>query len=206
MVQDILEMIDIRVSGDESLLGTCTEAYIVIRQPSGTKQGSIASKSRYPKKQLKIPRLESVEAHMVANLADNIWNSLRNSNIREVYIQSGSTVVLCWLPGDRAYRQFVHNRVIYINSNMPITWSCVNIIQNPADNVSRWSNIKNVSLFSLLTQTKKNCTNKGIWKNAKVIREAMCIVIEKMEEIYQLLRNFEYWKVIRITSWIKQIK
>ena len=72
LVQDILEMIDIRVSGDESLLGTCTEAYIVIRQPSGTKQGSIASKSRYPKKQLKIPRLESVEAHMVANLADNI--------------------------------------------------------------------------------------------------------------------------------------
>ena len=70
--QDVLEMIDIQVSGDESLLGTCAVAYIVIRQSSGTKQGSIATKSRYPKKQLEIPRLESVVAQMVANLADNI--------------------------------------------------------------------------------------------------------------------------------------
>ena len=30
----------------------------------------------------------------------------------------------------------------------------------------------------------------------------MYIVTEKIEYIYQLLRNFEYWKVIRITSWI----
>ena len=29
----------------------------------------------------------------------------------------------------------------------------------------------------------------------------MYIVTEKIEYIYQLLRNFEYWKVIRITSW-----
>ena len=70
--QDVLEMIDIQVSGDESLVGTCAVAYIVIRQSSGTKQGSIATKSRYPKKQLEIPRLESVVAEMVANLADNI--------------------------------------------------------------------------------------------------------------------------------------
>ena len=70
--QDALEMIDIQVFGDESLLGTCAVAYIVIRQSSGTKQGSIETKSRHPKKQLEIPRLESVVAQMVANLADNI--------------------------------------------------------------------------------------------------------------------------------------
>ena len=58
--QEVLEMIDIHVSGDASLLGTCAVAYAVIRQPSGTKQGLIASKSRLSKKQLTMSRLELV--------------------------------------------------------------------------------------------------------------------------------------------------
>ena len=32
----------------------------------------------------------------------------------------------------------------------------------------------------------------------------MCIAIEKSEEIYQLLKKFEFWKVIWITSWINR--
>ena len=30
----------------------------------------------------------------------------------------------------------------------------------------------------------------------------MCMATEKLEEIYQLLKNFEFWKVISITSWV----
>ena len=30
----------------------------------------------------------------------------------------------------------------------------------------------------------------------------MYIGTEKSEEIYQLIKNFQFWKVIRIASWI----
>ena len=60
------------------------------KQRPGTKQGLIASKLRLPKKQLTIPRLELVVAQMVANLEDNIRNSLLNDHIREVYGLSDS--------------------------------------------------------------------------------------------------------------------
>ena len=74
--REVLEMIDIHVFGDADLLGTCAVAYAVIQQPSGTKQRLIASK----------PRLELVAAQMEANLANNIRKSLKNYNIREVYV------------------------------------------------------------------------------------------------------------------------
>ena len=50
MSKEVLEMIGIHVFGDASLLGTCAVAYAGMRQPSGTKQGLIASKSRLSKK------------------------------------------------------------------------------------------------------------------------------------------------------------
>ena len=37
---------------------------------------------------------------------------------------------------------------------------------------------------------------------ANMIKEVMYIATEKSEEIYQLLKKFEFWKVIRVTSWI----
>ena len=133
--QEVLEMIDIHVFGDASLLGKCLAAYAVIRQSSTTKQGLIASKSRLSNKQLRIPSLELVAAQMVANLANNIRNSLQNYNIREVYGWSDSTVVL----------HFVHSRVKYINSKTPITWRYADTIQNPADIKTEGSNIENLA-------------------------------------------------------------
>lgn len=49
--QGVLELIDIYVFGDASLLGTCAVAYAVIRQPPGTKQGLTPTKSRLSEKQ-----------------------------------------------------------------------------------------------------------------------------------------------------------
>ena len=83
--QEVLEMIVIHIFGDASLLGACTVAYAVIRQPSGFKEGLIARKSRLPKKKSTIPRLELVAAQTMANLANNIQNSLPKFNIRDVY-------------------------------------------------------------------------------------------------------------------------
>ena len=80
-----------------------------------------------------IPRLELVAAKMVADLAENIRTSLPNNNIREVHGWSDRTVVPRWLQGNGGYRQFVHNRVSYINSKSEINWKYVGTIHNPAD-------------------------------------------------------------------------
>ena len=101
--QEVLEMIDIHVFRDVSLLGTCAVAYAVIRQPSVTKQGLIASKSKLSKKQLTISILGLLVTQMAANLANNIQNSLPNYNIREVYGWSDTAVVLHWLHGNESY-------------------------------------------------------------------------------------------------------
>ena len=98
--RETLNLIDIHVFGDASLLETCAVAYAVIQQLSGIKQRLTASKSRLSKKQMTMPRLELVAAQMVANLAENIWTSLPNHNIRKVHGLSDSTVVLHWLQGN----------------------------------------------------------------------------------------------------------
>ena len=191
---------DIYVFGDASLLGTCAVAYIVIRQPSETKQGLIASKSRLSKKQLIKPRLELLAARMVENLANNIRNSLPNYNIRKVYGLSDSTVVLQWLQGNGSYEQLVHSRVKYINSKTPVTWRNFDTIQHPANIGSRGSSIKNLPkewwdgpkwlVYPDYWPKQKEITpTKESVKEVKMIKEVMCTAAEKSEEIYQLLKK-----------------
>ena len=81
---------------------------------------------------------------MVANLANNIQNSLPKYNLRENYGLPDSTVDLHWLQGSESYKQFVHNRVKHINSKMPMTGRYVDTIRNPADIGSRRCNIENL--------------------------------------------------------------
>ena len=38
-----------------------------------------------------------------------------------------------------------------------------------------------------------------------MMKEVICAATEKSQEIYQPLKNFEFWKVIRIATWIWQI-
>ena len=78
--KESLNLIDIHVFGDASLLGTCAVAQAVIQQPSGMKQGLIAGKSSLSKKQMTLPRLELVATQIVTNLAGN-RTSLPNHNI-----------------------------------------------------------------------------------------------------------------------------
>ena len=90
-----------------------------------------------------IQRLELVEAQMVANLAENIRTSLPN-HIREVHGWSDSTVVLNWLQGNEIYKQFVHNRISYINSRSKINWKYIGTIHNPAILGSRGYNVESL--------------------------------------------------------------
>lgn len=90
--------------------------YVVITQASGVSKGLIAAKSRLAKKNLKIPRLELVAAHMAANLVDIVRAALEGYSITSVHACSDSTVALHWIRGGRSYTQFVASRVHKISS------------------------------------------------------------------------------------------
>ena len=103
--------VDLQIFRDASILGYCAVAYAVVSQPSKVNQGLVASKSRLSKKDITIPRLELIAAHMAANLATNIKAALKDLNIRSVIGWTGSTVVLHWLRDQGSYKVFVENRV-----------------------------------------------------------------------------------------------
>ena len=96
-------MVDSHVFGDASVLGCCAAAYVVVHQPSDVNQGLIASKSRLSKRDMTIPRLELIAAHIATNLAANIKEASPSQNIRSVTCWTDSTVVLQWLKDKGRY-------------------------------------------------------------------------------------------------------
>ena len=69
--QESVAMVGLHVFTDASVLGCCAAAYVVVYQPSRVNHGLIASKSRLSKRDMTIPRLELIAAHMATNLAVN---------------------------------------------------------------------------------------------------------------------------------------
>ena len=69
----------------------------MITQASGVSKGLIAAISRLAKKNLTIPRLQLVSAHMAANLVDNVRTALEGYPIKSVHGWSDSTVTLHWI-------------------------------------------------------------------------------------------------------------
>ena len=71
--------------------------YIVVHQPSVTKQGFVVTESRISEKNLTTLRLELDSARMASNLIENVKAALERCNIRSVTEWTDSTVVLHWL-------------------------------------------------------------------------------------------------------------
>lgn len=120
--------------------GISSAVYAVITQASGVSKGLIAAKSRLANKNLTIPRLELVAAHMAANLVDSVRTALEGYPITSVHGWSDSTVALHWIKGGGSYKQFVTNRVCKISSKDFIEWRHVDKNQNPAGIGSRGCN------------------------------------------------------------------
>ena len=64
------------VFGDASILSNCSAVYAVVNQPSITSKELLVSKNRLSKKDLTVPMLELVSAHMVSNLVTNVMSAL----------------------------------------------------------------------------------------------------------------------------------
>ena len=106
---------------DASKERTSVALYAVIHQGSKVNQGLTASKSRLSKKDLTIPHLELVAAHMAANvILENARRALKVFPVTKMVSWSDSTIVLHWIKGGGQYKQFVHNRVGKIKSRSNI--------------------------------------------------------------------------------------
>jgi hypothetical protein len=140
-----IKEIQLHAFGDASGKGVSTVVYAVIRQPSGTSQGLITSKSRLAKQGLTIPRQELVSAHMSCNLIHNVKEVLTGFSVSNVYGWLDSTVALHWISGKGEYKQFVRNRVSKIQEKQYIQWRHVPTAENPADVGSRGGSIDQLS-------------------------------------------------------------
>ena len=132
-----IEGVVLHAFGDTGGSGISAAVYVVITEASGVSKGLIAAKSRLAKKNLTIPRLELVSAHMAANLVDNVRTALERYPIKSVHGWSDSTVTLHWIKGGGTYKQFMTNRVRKINSKDFTEWRHVDSSHNPADIGSR---------------------------------------------------------------------
>lgn len=78
--QEPIDEIVLHSFGDASTKGVGTAVYAVVRQQSGTTQQLVAAKSRLAKRNLSVPRLELVGAHMATNLLVNVRDALYQKN------------------------------------------------------------------------------------------------------------------------------
>lgn len=208
-----LNEVELHTFGDASGSGVSAVVYVVVKQLSGESTGLIASKSRLAKKNLTIPRLELVSAHMAANLAANVRTALEGYPVSAVYGWLDSLVALHWIRGGGTYKQFVFNRVRKINEKDFITWRHVGTDLNPADRGSRGCEVNRLTDEWLngpdwLTDPDKwpasvmTEPNKDSEAEAKKIRETLATAVEMEDRFDTLLVKHPYWKTIRVNSWI----
>ena len=82
--QEPIEEIDLHTFGHARRQGVAATVVAVVRQSSGISKSLVASKSRLAKKNLTIPRLELVSAHM-AMAIDNVRQTLEDFSIKQVF-------------------------------------------------------------------------------------------------------------------------
>ena len=213
--QEETEAIDLHGFGDASGKGVSAAVYTVIHQAQGINQGLLTAKSRLSKRGLTIPRQELVSAHMAANLIHNVKTALSGFPVRSVYCWLDSSVALHWLKGNGDYKQFVANRVRKIQQHDFIQWRHVKSEDNPADLGSRGGQV-DVSA-DLWWQGPEWLTKPDCWLpdivtrptletriEAKAIKEVLAVTVAKEDILNGILEKHEFWKAIRIISWIGQ--
>ena len=208
-----VEGVVLHAFGDTSGSGISSAVYAVIIQASGGSKGLIAAKSRLAKKNLTIPRLELVAAHMAANLADNVRTALEGYPITSVHGWSDSTVALHWIKGGGSYKQFVANKVHKISSKDFIEWRHVDTRNNQADIGSRGCNTDQLTGMWLsgpewLPNPEKwprdivTKPNKETETEAKRTKENFTVAVDVRDDFDEVLEKHAFWRVIRISAWV----
>ena len=213
--QEAINEIELHTFGDASGKGVAATVIAVVRQASGTSQDLVAAKSRLAKKNLTIPRLELVSAHMATNLVHNVREALVGFPMNQVFGWLDSTVALHWIRGGGDFKQFVGNRVRKIQENDYIQWNHVPTQENQADLGSRGGKVSETDRLwwegpEWLT-TKENwpadivtSASKESTAETKPIREIFNIAIPQPDVFDQLLKKWSFWKILRICAWVSR--
>ena len=82
--KECITAVDLHVFGDARIVASCAVVYAVVHQLLVTNHWLVVSKSRISNKNLTIPTLESVSAHMASNLIENVKALLKRCNMRLV--------------------------------------------------------------------------------------------------------------------------
>ena len=211
--EETVDSVTLHAFGDASGAGIAAAVYAVVEQASGVSQGLMVAKSRLAKKNLSIPRLELVSAHMAANLVHNVKSTLVGYPVNSVIGWLDSTVALHWIQGGGSYKQFVANRVRKIKEKDFIEWRYVNTDRNPADIGSR--GCKADQLSGEWIQGPEWLTRPELWPTpvetkpsneteaeARMIKDVLTVALESEDPLNQILQKHQYWRAIRVVSWI----
>ena len=214
MNQVAIEFVKLHVFCDASINGTSV-VYAVIYQECTEFQRLVASKARLSCRGLTIPRLELIWAHVATNLVDNVVTSLGEVEIRNVYGWCDSTTVLHRIMGNGSYKQFVSNIVNKMKTEVDIEWKYDITEMNPADIGSRGCGGSNLPIQRLKGHEWK--WNEDQWPEqieiktsseleveTKVIRDVLNVSVNSPDIFYSDLQKFEWWKFIRIMSWMNR--
>ena len=209
--------IELHGFGDASKKGCSAAVYAVVKQGEKQEQGLLVSKSRIAKKDLTVPRLELVAAHMVANLLENVQKALEGCPITGTYAWSDSTVVLCWIKNTGInWKQFVANRVAKIRQKEGLQWRYCPTGENPADIGSRGAKADNLGALWWKGPEWLACEKKWpelsgddqttqVNEEAKVAKQVSMVAINtETNEIQKLQEKFCLWKVLRVLAWIQR--
>ena len=178
----------------------------------------MTAKARLVKKELTIPRLELVSAHMATNLVVNVRNALKEFPEPTIYVWLDSTVALHWIVGNGQYRQFVANRVHKIRQHPGIQWRYAPTADNPADLASGGGMVTNAELWwngpSWLRDpeawpenpaTEKTKTSE---EEANIIKEVLSLAKdtgkEEKNRFDTLLEPHDLRKALRIQAWVRR--
>ena len=74
----------LHIFNDANIAASCAVGHASVHQSSVTNQGLVVSKFCVSKKNLVIPRLKLISAHMASNLIENLKAVLKRCNIRSV--------------------------------------------------------------------------------------------------------------------------
>ena len=203
--------ITLHAFGDASKDGVAAVLYAVVKQPSGTNQGLVASSCRLAKKETTIPRLELIAAVMAANLLENAGKALRRFPIISFHGWTDSMVALHWINGEGNYRQYVSNRVRKIRDKEFIRWKHVPGKENPADVGSRGGKVKELSELwwngpDWLSQPEcwpvdvRTSPTEETESEAKKVNTVLItdVIAETIGD--SLLKKYELTKVVRIIA------
>ena len=210
--------------GDASKSGVCAAIYAVefnMGQPIS--QNLLVAKSRISPKSTSIPRLELIAAHTLSKLQHNVNTALKDAPIIENYFWSDSTTVLHWLADQGKYSVFVKNRVKQIQNLSNGHWRHVPTSDNPADLGTRpkmpsrledlwmkgpeWlSDPQSQPTQPEIVETEESRSERATSKHHE---KSMMAATEPTIDpgfMQNMLERFNYWKLLRITAWIKRFR